>query len=170
MSDLIPDLAEPIVAYRCWAVAKRLGNGSISASVGDLQRNPHLLRLESIFASHAWTTGPQTFSPRGGKLSNVTPIGFHSFKSLEDAVRYSIYGVPFHWRYRVIGEVYQWGRVYEHERGYRSEYAQIKCFIITDQVMEWATNRMSEIFNIELKTNLLPPGPVFGPVKTWDGS
>ncbi len=117
-SATIKDYAEPtiedagirageIIAYRAW----RLRGGY----------------LHSMFVEeYRWT--PQAAEHTDPKSVNAG-LGLHAFKELDQAQdEYSFY--PYQGAITTVyGEVALWGTVYEHEGGYRAEYARITRII-----------------------------------------
>ena len=98
--------AGEIIGYRAWIVRSEL--------------------LMSVFwDGYVW-------QPKGIEHSAVVdPLwgaGLHAFKTIKKATSdYGFYGCPGD--PLVIGEVALWGKVIEHERGYRAEYAAIRRLI-----------------------------------------
>lgn len=119
MTELFFD-SEPLLGWRAWTVAE--------AATGP--------ELRSLVYAHAWPPGGpmrQVCEP-GGCLAARWPnqphtCGIHAFKERSDAEAY-----PRTWEARrsggarsgsvyAIGRVSLWGRVIEHERGYRAALA-----------------------------------------------
>jgi hypothetical protein len=88
--------AGEVTAYRCWT----LGAEGL---------------LHSMFIDFVWQPGVVV----EGKPSNNS-AGIHAFKSIVYAAQYAGYDAT-----SVTGTVDLWGEVYEHERGYRAQYAAI---------------------------------------------
>ncbi len=117
-SATIKDYAEPtvedagirageIIAYRAW----RLRGGY----------------LHSMFVEgYRWN--PQA-TEHADRTSVNIGLGLHAFKELDRAMdEYGFYSYPGAIAV-VYGEVALWGTVYEHEEGYRAEYARITKII-----------------------------------------
>jgi hypothetical protein len=91
--------------------------------------------LHSVYWHYTWL--PQAVGQ--AFLSDQSGAGFHAFKTPEKAyIEYITCsgaedGVVF-------GEVLLWGKVIEHERGYRAEYARVKC--LTHHHTLWPKNRL----------------------------
>ncbi len=66
------------------------------------------------------------------KANYVDVYGFFSFKSIEDSKKFSIQlerpSILFGQTY-VFGTIEMWGKVYEHEFGYRAEYCRITSLL-----------------------------------------
>jgi hypothetical protein len=119
VTDLYFD-SEPLLGWRAWTVAETEDG----------------LELRSLVYAHAWPVGEpmRRVCEPGGCLAARWPdqphaCGIHAFKERTDAELY-----PATWEARrsggsrspdvyAIGRVSLWGRVVEHERGYRAELA-----------------------------------------------
>ncbi|WP_316176170.1 hypothetical protein [Bradyrhizobium sp. SZCCHNRI1073] len=75
--------------------------------------------LHSMYAKYIWFPG---VIERAHKIDEYWGTGLHAFKTLAHARK------EYSWA-NVFGEVALWGEVYEHERGYRAEYAAIRRII-----------------------------------------
>lgn len=104
-----------IVAYRCW----RLERYCVW---------PHDYCLSSTVLGTEW-------EPQKPMLALTSflygGIGVHAWKTLPHAIEYG------RWMGFVIGTVYLWGEVIEHEWGYQAEYASIRS--IDGIVSGWPT-------------------------------
>ena len=124
---LVPDYCEPITAWRGWG-------------------NPHLKgRLVSsyrtIWEPHQRLEAKHRKSPISLETVACPGCPCDSW----DALHYGcgIYGIKTRELFEavirngmepsVIGQVYLWGRVIEHERGYRAQYAYPKCLVWTEE-------------------------------------
>jgi len=112
--------AGEIIAYRAWSVL----NGKLRSMAAEFDWEPNGIPLW-----HKWTASNKTKidwppvpyqSPNG---VDEEMAGFHAFKSVRD--------VEFEYRpcdaddAVVYGQVKLWGTVYEHQFGYRAEYAKV---------------------------------------------
>lgn len=97
---------------------------------------------------------PKAWFPDEVMTGNIELIGYggiregvYSWKSKDKALRYG----GGHISKIVIGKVHIWGDVFEHERGYRSQYA--KVIEINDVLTPWgkSTKRCKEIKEILCK-------------------
>lgn len=89
-------IKEPIVAWRGWNFC---------------ETSEKLMLLRSVVnRDYIWTP----FEPAAGSVDGRH--GIHAYKSREDAAG----------KYAVWGSVYLWGKIAEHERGYRAEFAYPK--------------------------------------------
>jgi hypothetical protein len=120
LSDLLFFDQEPVVGWRAWAAVETV-------------EGPE---LQSVVYPHPWPArrALRNVCEAGGCLAARWPAqphscGIHAFKAREDALAFPstweslrfAHGVyPEHY---VIGRVSLWGRVVEHERGYRAEVA-----------------------------------------------
>lgn len=125
----VPDLTEPIVAWRAWRVAgaRLTGLGLDSPwlpgrpNAADCQQRGFLFGTASVYHS-VYHSAP----------NRDCTCGIWAFKSLEALIEASRgYDCP------VFGEVYLWGRVLEcGEHGWRAEYAYPKELWLTDPKLE----------------------------------
>lgn len=109
----VPDLCEALVGYRVWQ--------------WDAERH----RLLSLYNSEIWepyATKRGDCMQRGGRVPWVhaahcpheeCTCGIYAFASLHDLIRQRDRPED----YLVLGQVFLWGRVIEHEKGWRAEYA-----------------------------------------------
>lgn len=121
----VPDYISPIIGYRIWCWS------------------PGLKRLLSLGGSEKWTPGqamealcrdPQyILAPQHDTPVFDCECGIYAAKSIEELNRagYTIPSFLFDRMSRatlpcVRGEVWLWGRVVEHEHGYRAQYAYPK--------------------------------------------
>jgi len=106
--NTVPDLIAPILAHRAWRVAHK----------------PHDGWLRSIYANGlsgdwaVWRPGEphRALCRHHDAPHSACGCGVYAAKSLPDVA-----GLDEGW---VIGEVSLWGRVVEHEHGYRAQWAQ----------------------------------------------
>lgn len=117
-STEIPDYVTCLTGYRVWKVEYRYLY-SIAWRKG---LAPGI--ATKALCARANYEGFKWYGPYGGHDTSTAPVeqcgcGYYSFKSLEDlATGYSLDD----YREMVVGVVDIWGRVIEHEKGYRSEY------------------------------------------------
>jgi hypothetical protein len=153
---IVPDLPEPIVAYRHWKL--------------DLDR----LTLAST-VGRPWTRGPDEWpqqgplqaecfgceNPPGDDCDSLVGkgCGIYGFKRQQqlwgkgsDRYTYLIMDIVASARYpaMVWGEVWLWGRVWEHQHGWRAEFAQPKCLYVfrTGTVWAAAVEGCAELYGI----------------------
>ncbi len=116
-SLVVPDLPAPIVGYRLWAASDHglLLSGAIDPRVWPTERP-----LEARCACCDTPPCPPRIDDwcrHGGYGSGC---GIYAFAEPEQAGGTIGYPGSLGW---VIGRVELWGRVFEHERGYRAQYA-----------------------------------------------
>lgn len=151
----IPDLVEPIVAWRCFKVAgdsvtKYLAsnNGTVWPPNGTGKRPQHdadfitatctsLITKRILFESrpsaydrpldHPIPCPPSMAADHAGM-----GCGIYAFKDLEDmAVEFPLWGMIQSGSFAglseitIWGQVELWGKVYDHEKGYRAQHARI---------------------------------------------
>lgn len=105
----IPDSTEPIIAYRAWGLnSGRLAPASFSpAAEWEPRKSPRAKCGGKFYISISET--------RCKAPDRDCHCGYHGFKTVAD-LRQVIHNP-------VLGRVALWGRVIEHEGGYRAEYA-----------------------------------------------
>jgi hypothetical protein len=148
----VPDYTAPIVGYRGWFFhpdADRLMSSSMSmwypGKAMEATCYNHSLRRLFFKTSHP--------SPK----ENCT-CGIYALKSpLKGA---SLFGV-----YSIYGEVYLWGKVVEHEYGWRAQYAYPKTFTLTSEDQpqifgRWRPFSLLALFDYEVEIRT-PDGTVF---------
>lgn len=109
MSHRVPDYCEPLVGWRVWTPTRHA--------------------IESWVFTGSWPAGKafEAFSePVVWSRPNRSWYGIHAYKTRGD--------LRHHLRFAVdcgvlIGEVWLWGQVIEHERGYLAQYAYPKRFV-----------------------------------------
>ena len=116
--------AGEIIAYRAWSVL----NGKLRSMAAEFDWEPNGIPLwyKRIVSSKTKMDRPPVpfQSPNGvdGEMA-----GFHAFKSMRD-VEFEY--VPCDADDAVVyGQVKLWGTVYEHQFGYRAEYAKVHTLI-----------------------------------------
>jgi hypothetical protein len=147
----IPDLVEPIVGYRTWDTLLNnsnqvpkplLGFDSIQWPIG---KPLEALCLDSFVSPYR--TNPQfpyilpdcvkSPSPPSAEHAYGYGCGIYAYRNLEN--------LPI--SLGIMGEVYLWGNVYEHEFGWRAQYGQPKCIY---DLNELDLGGLKPRFNLEL--------------------
>lgn len=106
--------AGEFTGYRAWYFHEGLGN--YHHYLGDA-------KLHSVFATYRWQPGTSEKSDRDVD-DCLVGSGFHAFKEPRQCLKE--YGaLPLVGMGVVFGEVKLWGKVIEHEMGYRAEYCKI---------------------------------------------
>lgn len=131
----IPDLFEPIVAWRIWAGCNPQGY------------------LKALANSYYWTPGKvmQCICDSCGQPSKPTmdgTQGFYSFKTVKHMVEQEFRRGFNRYSYQtdyIVGQVYIWGTVIECEYGYRSEFAYPKALLISH---DGHLERLRDVWNI----------------------
>ena len=114
---MTPDL----IGYRCWRITfrpdlERVGGRSVAGYYREVTKGPPKLRLESLSCSMTWD-GPIVHADRQPWSRNSS--GLYALKTIDLAKAYDR-GAP------VYGEVAMFGRVIEHEMGWRAEHMLVK--------------------------------------------
>jgi len=128
--------AGEIVGHRCW----ELGRDGL---------------LYSVFVATKWHPREVMRFP-GDHIHDYGQTGFHAFKAKHQLM--AEYGVKFFTHnFLVYGTVNLWGKVIEHDYGYRAEYAAIRSldlilrgeYVIGDIPMREAElNRLRELYGV----------------------
>ena len=113
--------AGEIIAYRAWSVL----NGKLRSMAAEFDWEPNGIPLW-----HKWIVSGETKTMNCPAVPYKSPngvdeemAGFHAFKSMRD-VNYEY--TPCDADDAVVyGQVKLWGTVYEHQYGYRAEYAKV---------------------------------------------
>lgn len=169
----IPDVAEPLVGYRSWLV-EYSGLGSFlhpDGSVGLTLPS----RIVSRFGREAWEPGVPAIAVCGnidisshdritrGKPCDESPSrsreGHHGFGcgiyAYKDPTRAAAYHDPRNFASAIWGEILMWGNVYEHEHGFRAQYAWPSAFAYTRSVGHHEmANELAEIYGVGLISDL----------------
>lgn len=162
---VVPDLAESILAYRVFRTTPHGILQSMHSSLPDINWIPGqvkeakcccatyvgsrsaLLRHEHPPALGGWC-GVHAFKDLGTLNDNYTGVGLALQYAHVDAFYY------------VVGQVWLWGKVIEHEFGYRAQYAEIKSIInplwgiplCDDKWWKFREKRMRKVVNSNSKT------------------
>ena len=116
-----------LIGYRWWYAGVRPAEG---------------WRLRSAFRD-VWWDGPHLTAappPRGENSS-----GIHAFRTSQLAVAAAktFDGFPRDGSYPVLGEVGLWGRVVEHEHGFRAEHALVRRLQVPEHILASARSPQS---------------------------
>jgi hypothetical protein len=118
---VVPDLPAAIVAFRSWRWDAPWLRG---VRGGYWPRGEPLEATCEVCESRRWRRhhGPPLLPSPTGEGHDSYGCGIYAFKSLADTL--APRGTT-----TILGEVHLWGRVYEHEVGWRAQFAQVKCLI-----------------------------------------
>jgi hypothetical protein len=150
---VIPDLAEPITAWRCWIVGgdeatpilRSPKSGTSWPPVGewdskvirDPDRNFISAKCDERFRPNPNVSCLHCPSPTSANHHGVG-CGIYGYKTIGDLAwdfsppglsRYDSTGQSG-WHFIVWGKVLLWGSVYEHDHGYRAEFARIEEIVL----------------------------------------
>ena len=114
--------AGEIIGWRAWQLERgKCGN----------------LYLRSVYQPDRWAPGvPMRGNPDDVSYSafETIPIGVHAWSTRKSATAYARHAAD---GMAVIGTVELWGKVIEHEEGYRAEYAAVRS--IDENEVTWGT-------------------------------
>ena len=117
----VPDYMEPIVAWRTWGIN---GNLLSLSSLGKTLWKPYQMLEAHHHLGFPWASPVCKDSPcDAGPYPSCGLYGMKSAELLKPRLTYHS-GSNI-----VIGEIYLWGRMYEHENGYRAQYGYPKRFV-----------------------------------------
>jgi hypothetical protein len=130
---VVPDVAEAILAYRVFMTN---GCGDLISMYTPIPAGiwvPGEVKEARCFCSVA-SGIPRKFHKNPPELYGT--CGIHAFKSL-DALNENYSGPTMALSYAavkdnihyIVGQVWMWGKVIEHEFGYRSEFAELKTIV-----------------------------------------
>jgi hypothetical protein len=125
----IPDYISPVVGYRVWQW-DALGLKSLNGELWVPSR-----RLSALCRATAkgFISGLPRFTHDSDQLPHPScTCGVYAAKTLE-----RLRGCGYS-RFGVYGEVYLWGSVVEHERGWRAQYAYPKTFVVAPTVLPFS--------------------------------
>ena len=107
-----------IIGCRWWYAAHRPGTG---------------WRLRSVFHDK-WWDGPHLTAAAAPRRENSSGIHAFNARRLAAAAAGTFGGFPRNGLYPVLGEVALWGKVVEHELGFRSEHALVRRLWVPERI------------------------------------
>ena len=123
--------AGEIIGYRAWTLKTDNDSYCYAAGAEGL--------LLSMVWQHVWA--PRNTESVGDDALDVSS-GFYAFKTMDAALsEYRMYASCYDDTI-VFGEVYMWGEVIEHERGYRAQYAKIKAITRVVEPVDFIWGRL----------------------------
>jgi len=116
-----------IIGCRWWYAAHRTGTG---------------WRLRSVFHDE-WWDGPRLTAAAAPARENSS--GIHAFENWDLAVAAArtLNAFPRDGSYPVVGEVALWGKVVEHEHGFRAEHALVRRLQVPEHILARARSPQS---------------------------
>jgi hypothetical protein len=123
----VPDYISPIHGYRSW-----IFDGEGLKSFNESQWTPG-----SAFEAVCAQTRLHGFKHQAPKADCT--CGVYAARNEEELFRI---GFDF----CILGQVWLWGRVIEHEGGWRAQYAYPKSFIVTPDVIPWRAQDAQTFF------------------------
>mgnify|MGYP000959056479 CR=1 FL=1 len=131
---VIPDVAEAIVAYRAWRIDEIQGLSYLTSMNNHSGTGEYWLpgtyRTALCHCGHYYTGCPcpdcekyEATIPHDPCPQEESDCGLYAFKNLE--VLFNSYHDA-----EVVGEVWLWGQVVEHDSGYRAEHVEIKTLYV----------------------------------------
>jgi hypothetical protein len=126
-------LSEPIVAYRAWRTA---GERLLSCTCGCVWQPRRRM-----------TATCNQFLPHPAVPSWDCRCGFYAYKS-EEALAASTYVRMGH-EPTVRGRVALWGRVVDHDLGYRAQFAYPQLFYLNGDALDDVIRRLAEWYAVE---------------------
>jgi len=137
MSEEVIDLSKPRIAYRAWQTN---GRYLLSSYVLDFQNEDNVKQEAATWLPFAEKEAICAKANKKSRQHGLVPskdcgCGFYGFHSLSDLLQ--IRNKCF-----VIGRIAIWGRIWEHDFGYRSQYAYPQMLYI------WPDKRANKYVNI----------------------
>lgn len=129
---IVPDYLEPLVGWRAW---------------GNISNEGY---LKALAGSYYWVPGKPMqcrcqscggFTKPTFELGVHNGAGFYAFKSITQLIEDRAYG-------QCIGQVYLWGQIVEHTRGYRAEFAYPKALLIDNP---WHKDTLEKAWKIPVE-------------------
>jgi hypothetical protein len=122
---------EAIVGFRAWRLSFSGGVATLRSMYAAQEWTPHTV-LDAECKATAWHSAlpynheatDETLAPHREDCR----CGIYSFRTPQQ-LGLEVWSLPpsIHGGYVVAGEVYLWGRIRVHKRGYRAEHAKIAC-------------------------------------------
>lgn len=136
---IVPDSIDPIIAWRVWRYNELLGS----------------LNMQGAPVHPGVPQYAQCYALRNHEVpSEACTCGIYALRSLENAAGKAreemnkvYWGNCGHF---AIGQIYLWGKVVEHETGWRAEYGYPKS-ILTDNI--GLSARFAKLYNTEVETS-----------------
>lgn len=144
----IPDLAEPIVAWRCWVLAgdeetpvlRSPASGIVWPPVGEWVSDVIRDRDRNFITAYCRSEDdPCESAPTAVTKAHAgVGCGIYAYKTIEAMAwdwplsgmsRYTPLNTTPPWTRLVWGRALLWGRVFEHDRGYRAEFARVDSLV-----------------------------------------
>lgn len=144
----IPDLAEPIVAWRCWAltgddttpVLQSPASGIVWPPVSGWDSDVIRDRDRNFISAYCRNKDhPCESAPSANTKGHIgVGCGIYAYKTIEalswdwplsGMSRYTPLNTNPPWTRLVWGRVLLWGRVFEHDRGYRAQFARVDSLV-----------------------------------------
>jgi hypothetical protein len=129
MRAVTPDLATPIIGYRSWVLDTDRRSERLRLILRSMVKRDAVWPVRKAMAARCLCDDQRGYIvPFRGWLPVATSklkypteahsCGIYAFKNLENTAKMSRTGPPV-----VFGKCALWGRVIEHERGYRAQFA-----------------------------------------------
>ncbi len=121
MSELVPDLIEPIVGYRIWQVAEHTDDELTSMNHGKWPAGEALVAAcrPSLGFAHRMSKSGQSPAPCQRPPTPGCSCGVYAYRRRSQLnVEGDFWGRPI-----FFGAVALWGRVIRHRHGYRAQFA-----------------------------------------------
>lgn len=151
----IPDYLEPLIAWRGWRVGEDGGlYGPTASAALWIPGEP----CRALCGLHAPGQAGNRYLGEGRKHPIWTApqprctCGFYCYKNLSIELLSMLDGFT-HYNQACFGQVKIWGRVIEHEDGYRAQYAYPKAVIVgADAVCQRQIETIRKEYRIEVET------------------
>jgi hypothetical protein len=153
----VPDLAEPIVAYRVWAREGRLLASTVGPIKGSFWPDGEPLKAECRVRNYGlppWLyLGPAPVIDLNGGHDGPSPdlrcgCGIYAHKTLNNVV---LAMEQLRVGHTILGEALLWGRVFEHQDGWRAEYARThRLYRLWEPELEPRMTLLAHAYGVEI--------------------
>lgn len=126
---------EPIIAYRIWRLSPK-----------------HRFQLYSMANSTCWTPGEIMITDFAPDSTKYRYHGIHAWKTMGDLLDYLDFR-NYNYDICIVGKVALWGKIVEHKKGYRAEFAYPYSFDVLFY-SERHNKRVLDFHLNELEANL----------------
>lgn len=153
----IPDFSTPLTGWRSWEAhngfLKSWGGVSIDGQFGNTVFWPPRKALEARCHDNNMKCCPHC-----NKLLHEAPVskcmcGIYSFKTFDKMMAESYAVIQRRLRTAAFGQIFIWGRVFEHQWGWRAQYGYPRAVFSDDKAL--ATNYGIEVRPIDDLRNVV---------------
>jgi len=143
VTPLAPDYAEPVSGWRAWLVSEVDGRPLLGGVVFHAAWEPGVPHVAQCLHFRPQRLRPwRRRSPDHEAPGEGCRCGIYAAAELADARDYAVPGrlpEPVRWPtlHRVVGRAALWGRVVEHERGWRASHGYPELLLVPADDASW---------------------------------